>query len=155
MDWRLTAVAAVAVAARLRARRYSVENVEWFRCWYWASGNVCTHYVLLHGSRQSGIWHTRTHTKGVLSEMASCYCYVPLPLTILLQITVARRVRRACRTNCTPSKLNCSSRLYNNKLSSIAVVMPGSVEPKSKAAAAAITRKKTDVTALLARLVYH
>ena len=22
--------------------------------------------------------------------MASCYCYVPLPLTILLQITVAR-----------------------------------------------------------------
>ena len=45
--------------------------------------------LLLHGSRQSGIWHTRTYTKGVLSEMASCYCYVPLPLTILLQITEA------------------------------------------------------------------
>ena len=45
---------------------------------------------LQHRSRQSGIWHTRTYTKGVLSEMASCYCYVPLPLTILLQITVPR-----------------------------------------------------------------
>ena len=142
MDWRpaaATAAAAVAASAALFSRKCWMISMLVLSLWQ------CTHYVLLHGSRQSGIWHTRTHTKGVLSEMASCYCYVPLPLTILLQITVARR---ACRTNCTPSKLNCSSRLYNNKLSSIAVVMPGSVEPKSKAAAA-ITRKKTDVTALL------
>ena len=80
--------------------------------------------------------YRKWHLAIVMCPFPSLYCY-----------RLQCRERR--RTNCTPSKLNCSSRLYNNKLSSIAVVMPGSVEPKSKAAAAAITRKKTDVTALL------
>ena len=82
--------------------------------------------------------YRKWHLAIVMCPFPSLYCY-----------RLHCRERR--RTNCTPSKLNCSSRLYNNKLSSIAVVMPGSVEPKSKAAAAAaaITRKKTDVTALL------
>ena len=40
--------------------------------------------------------------------MASCYCYVPLPLTILLQITLPHA---ACDRQ--------TARLCNNKLSSI------------------------------------
>ena len=75
--------------------------------------------------------------------MASCYCYVPLPLTILLQITVPRAP---------PHQLYAIEvELLESTLQqqTTSIVMPGSVEPKSKAATAAITRKKTDVTALL------
>ena len=90
---------------------------------------------------------TQGHKRSLIGNGILLLLCAPSPHYIATDYSGAPR--RACRTNCMPSKLNCSSRLYNNKLSSIAVVMPGSVEPKSKAAAAAITRKKTDVTALL------